>query len=360
MYPSVRGFLYVISFAFLIAVMLFITSFKYTNSFNPSPYSFNLPADVPSAHIPADNTMTIQGVALGKKLFYDPLLSVDHTIACSSCHHQENGFADNKKFSTGIGSQHAERNTMPIVNMAWIDKYFWDGRATTLEELVSFPLTNKKEMGKDIETLKEELSQSLEYRKMFYAAFGEDEITKKNIAKAIAQYVRTLTSFRSPADMQFPAVYKIMKDNNTDQFAAMKTLFGFSDKSLKTLALCEKCHNGLTYGNMEMKDNGLDTNNENDPGLGAITHKPEDVGLFKAPSFRNLAFTAPYMHDGRFATLDEVIEHYNTGIQPSPNLDPLLRNPDGSPLRLNLGKREKKEILYFLTSLMTDSTLLKI
>jgi cytochrome c peroxidase len=360
MYYSERSFISVFLFIISMLGMICLSSFNSPNSFNPTPFKFDLPDNVPSAYVPPDNVMTLEGVALGKKLFYDPLLSADHTIACASCHLQQNGFADHEKLSKGIGTQHAARNSMPLVNMAWINKYFWDGRAKSLEEVIAFPLTNKNEMGKDLEILTKELYQSADYRKMFYAAFGEDEITEKHIAKAIAQYVRTLTSFRSPADTIYPTAAKLMAEKKIEQPAAMKLLFGFSDKTIETLRLCEKCHNTITYGNIQMKNNGLDTDNQNDKGLGGITKKEEEVGLFKAPSFRNLILTAPYMHDGRFVTLNEVLEHYSTGIKPNPNLDPLLKQSDGSPLRLNLGEREKREVIYFLTVLMTDSSVLKI
>ncbi len=360
MYSLHRKIFCIVVFFFSAVLVFAITAFKSPGTFKTTPFTFKLPADIPSAYIPPDNVMTMEGIALGRKLFYDKTLSADHSIACSSCHLQESGFADNEKFSKGVGSEHAARNTMPIFNMAWINKYFWDGRASSLEELVIFPITNKKEMGKNLDVLKKELGESEEYRKMFYAAFGTEEIIEKNIFKALAQFVRTLTSFSSPADTIYPTAAKLMAERKIQQPAAMKILFGFSDKTIETLKLCEKCHNTITYGNVQMKNNGLDADNTKDPGLGAITRKAEDVGSFKAATFRNLVFTAPYMHDGRFATLEEVIEHYNSGIQPNPNLDPLLKNEDGTPKRLHLGEREKKEVLYFLTHLMTDSSILKI
>lgn len=325
-----------------------------------TPFQFHAPFPV---FEPTDNQTTIEGVALGKKLFYDKLLSKNHTVSCSTCHSSDMHFTDGLALSVGINGRQAKRNSMPLFNLGFVDNYFWDGRVKTLEDVFHFPLTDTNEMGKDMNVLLKELAASSEYKKLFNVAFGSGDVTEERLNKALAQYIRTLISFNAPIDsieIKLEAL-KQRKEYNpntgTDDLSYdIKTLLGYSDKTIQTLILCEKCHSGNNYGNELLKNNGLDSNNEKDKGYGALTKQIKDEGLFKAPSLRNLPYTAPYMHDGRFKTLEEVIEHYNSGIQLNPNLDTVLKNTDGTPIRLNLSSQDKKEILHFLQELLAGET----
>ena len=322
-----------------------------------TPFIYDIPTEIPPPAEPADNPTTVEGVALGRKLFYDKMLSGNHSKSCASCHNPDKYFTDAQRVSDGINGRKARRNAMPLFNMAWIDNFFWDGRVRTLEEVIVFPLTDTNEMGKHPETLIKELQQSKEYPELYETAFGSREINLTRTYRALAQYLRTITSYRSPVDSLYVTANTIMKKEHIGQAETMQKLFGFSDKTVQTLQLCERCHSNITYGNNSMRNNGLDANNESDKGLGAITGRTSDVGLFKAPTFRNVMYTGPYMHDGRFTTLEEVLEHYNSGIQNNPNLDPVLKDSNGNPLRLNLSQKDKEEILYFLKDLMTDGHL---
>lgn len=318
-------------------------------------FRYDIPAELPKASEPSHNATTEAGVALGRDLFFSTLLSGDNTISCSSCHDQQHAFAESRKLSQGIGGQQVNRNSMPLFNLAWVDRYFWDGRAASLEEAVNFPITAHNEMNADTLQLVNRLGRSATFRRKFYEAFGSAEIRYVLVRKALAQYLRSLTSYQTPLDRMYPIVSELMA-KGMDQPQIMQQQFGFSDRTIEVLQLCETCHSNITYGNNKMRNNGLDVSNTADIGYAIVSGKKEDEGLFKAPSFRNVLFSGPYMHDGRFATLEEVLEHYNSGIQPNPNLSPELKDANGDPLRLNLGEREKKELLYFLTTLMSDSS----
>lgn len=322
-----------------------------------TPFRFDIPSEIPAPHEPVGNPTTVEGVALGKKLFYDKTLSKDHSTSCATCHNPANYFTDTKELSHGIGGRKAKRNAMPLFNMAWVDNFFWDGRVHTLEDVIRFPLTDTNEMGKQPDVLLQELTESAEYPALYQTAFGSREVTLQRTYRALAQYLRSITSFKAPLDSLYPIASALMKNEHISQPETMRRLFGFSAKTIQTLDLCEKCHSNITYGNNVMRNNGLDQTNETDKGMGGISGIKTEEGLFKAPSFRNLIFTGPYMHDGRFASLEEVLEHYNSGIKANPNLDPILKDGNGQPLRLNLSPKDKEEILYFLRTLMTDKQL---
>ncbi len=318
-------------------------------------FRYDIPPELPQAYQPSHNATTEAGVALGKTLFFSTELSRNNTISCSSCHDQEKAFAESRTTSEGIDGQKVNRNSMPLFNLAWVDRFFWDGRAASLEEAVNFPITAHNEMDSDTNRLVQRLNRSARFRRQFYAAFGIEEVRYVHVRMALAQYLRSITSYASPLDRMYPIVSELMAQG-LSQPQIMQREFGFSDKTIQTLQLCETCHSNITYGNNKMKNNGLDLSNAGDIGFAVVSGKKTDEGLFKAPSFRNVAFSGPYMHDGRFATLEEVLEHYNSGIQPNPNLSEELRDEAGNPVRLDLGEREKKEILFFLTRLMSDTS----
>jgi len=264
--------------------------------------------------IPANNPMTYEGIALGKKLFYDPILSGDNTQSCASCHLQINGFTDPNQFSTGIDGVQGNRNAMPLINLGWQTKFFWDGGANGLESQVLGPITNPIEMHEDLANAIAELSADADYPSLFKAAFGTEEITSQSIMRAIAQFERTLISGNSKYDKYMRGEVQL-----TQQELDGMNLFSDMDKGD-----CVHCHvMGSTFSDFEFRNTGLDSIYA-DAGRYIITLNENDRGKFKTPSLRNIELTAPYMHDGRFQTLLECVQHYNTGFHYSQNLDPNL------------------------------------
>lgn len=333
------------------------------------PSFFNL-------NIQKDNPITNEGATLGRVLFYDKLLSENNAISCASCHQQEAGFSDKgKAFSEGFEGKFTPRNSMSIVNTADNGFYFWDGRTPTLEALALQPVRNHIEMGLDrIPNLEKKLADAPYYTDLFEKAFGSKEITKDKISKALAQFVHSLVSKSSKFDIGLT--------NNFANFTA-------SEKRGEKLFLkdlyCGQCHNGNDLdgrgGNFGWSG-GNDLNRSsaniglameyNDPGIGGIMTSTEAIisnnGVFKVPSLRNVALTAPYMHDGRFKTLEEVIDHYSDGVADHPNLDSRIRffnqitgwNGGGQDstldknIRLGLTPQQKTDLIAFLQTL-TDT-----
>jgi cytochrome c peroxidase len=307
------------------------------------PYPFVLPASLPKYSEPPHNPTTVEGAYLGKKLFYDTSLSVDNTIACVSCHKQEFAFGDSSAFSKGVRGQLGKRNTLPLFNLAWQQELFWDSRVASLEELVFHPIIAKDEMDMDTALLCQKLAHNPIYPQLFAAAFGSNKISNKRVAKAIAQYIRTLTSYNTKLDTLYEYLnthYKDIQRNDVGKIVA------YSPKVSSVLILCEKCHNGESYGGIQHKNNGLD---QLYTDKGNSLYNSERKILFKVPSLRNLQLTAPYMHDGRFRTIDEVLEHYNSGIQASPDLSEELKDSVGNPIRLHLSEEDQKQIREFIT-----------
>lgn len=298
--------------------------------------------------IPADNPLTVEGIALGKKLFYDKRLSGNNSISCASCHAPEHAFADNKAFSSGINGALGDRNSMPLFNIAWADvllpgnhKFFWDGRKASIEDQVLGPLGDPKEMDQNLAELVLKLNAIPEYPPLFKKAFGSDSITMRLIMFAIAQFERTLISSNSKFD-------KFKRGEVELSASELNGLELFSTEK----ADCFHCHGNEfnpLFTDFKYKNNGLDSI-PIDKGLGNFTGKPEDFGLFKTPSLRNLSFTAPYMHDGRFNTLEEVIEFYNSQTKDGATTDEVIRKhfPHGG---LNLTATEKQDLINFLRTL---------
>jgi cytochrome c peroxidase len=329
-----------------------------------------------------DTTLLGKQIALGRLLFYDPILSVDNSISCASCHKQEFAFSDTARFSKGVYGRTITRNSMSLINLKWQNKFFWDGRVTTLEEQVLKPIVHPNEMGQDLKSLVVELSQNKQYSGLFLDAFGKGTIDSTQISMALASFLRTIVSMNSPMDKVFEEPKNrtinehVATDGAQSDLAVMKNLFEksltsqilflksalkqkngkfeYSDRALSVFVICIQCHDKNFLGDAGlMKNSGLEKVSI-DKGLGAITKLAKDEGLFKVPTFRNVLKTPPYMHDGRFKTIDEVLEHYSTGIQDHPNLDPLLKE-DGKPVRFNLTVSEKEEIKEFLRLAEDDS-----
>ncbi len=297
--------------------------------------------------IPSDNPQTIEGIALGRKLFYDPILSGDGTQACATCHMQEFGFTDPRQFSVGIDGSVGTRNSMPIFNVAWNfdQKFFWDGRATSVEDQAFGPVVNPVEMKNTWPNAVASLQATAEYPPLFLEAFGTSTIDSVLVTKAIAQFERTLISGLSRFDRHLLG----------ESILTPSELNGFNVFMDETKGDCFHCHgsesNPLWTDNI-FHNNGLDAT-FTDNGLGDITGDPRDNGKFKSPSLRNLAYSAPYMHDGRFATLDDVINHYSEGLVFSITIDPLMKKvAEGG---VHLSEEDKEDLKAFLLSLSEES-----
>ena len=301
---------------------------------------------------PANNRVTDAGATLGRVLFYDKRLSINHTIACASCHRQEHGFSDPNKFSSGFAGGLTGRNSMGLANARWYQRraFFWDERAATLEIQVLQPIQNAVEMGMSLPALVTRLAAEPYYQTLFTSAFGTPQVTSDRISRALAQFVRSLISTQTKYDAGVPV--------NFSNFTAQENQGRQIYNGQANCAACHGTDNFVPGG--AIFNNGLE-NPYTDKGVGGISGRAQDEGLFKVPSLRNIALTGPYMHDGRFATLEAVVEHYNSGVVNHPNLSPQLRNPPGSPgagqpRRLNLTNAQKAALVAFLRTL-TDNSL---
>lgn len=295
---------------------------------------------------PNNNPVTDEGATLGRVLFYDKRLSANDTVACASCHLQENGFSDPRQFSVGFEGGLTGRHSMALANATYYDRgrFFWDERAATLEDQVLLPIQDSVEMGMNLNTLEAKLAETTFYGDLFQDAFGSSEITSDRISLALAQFVRSMVSFQSPFDDAFNNNGQFTGNGLTQQEQQGRQLF-FSNNNGPN---CDACHETSAMSLDQPRNNGLDANTQADQGAGG--------GQFKSPSLRNIAVRAPYMHDGRFNTLEEVIEHYNSGIQDHPQLANQLQQ-NGQPERLNLSQEEKDALVAFLETL-TDQVFL--
>jgi len=297
--------------------------------------------------LPVDNPQTAEGIALGEKLFFDTILSVDGTISCASCHLSQSAFTDDQQFSEGINARIGVRNSMPLFNLAWNydQRFFWDGAANSLEDQAFEPVTNPDEMGNTWNAAVTALEQDAEYPQLFRVAFGENGIDSVKVTKALAQFERTLISANSRFD-RFLMGNLTLTEQETN---------GLNVFLMESKGDCFHCHgnpNNPLWTDNNFHNNGLDAM-PTDPGLGKVTGDPSDNGKFRSPSLRNLAFTAPYMHDGRFATLDEVIDHYSEGLQNSPTIDPLMKKVLQGGVQLS--QKDKDDLKAFLLSLSDES-----
>lgn len=294
--------------------------------------------------IPEDNPLTPERIELGRKLFFDPRLSADHTISCASCHKPELAFSDGQTISAGVGNRKGERHTPALVNLAYGKSFFWDGRVATLEEQVLHPIQNPVEMNLTLEELNARLKRDVSYIAEFHRAFtdrldaNDDGVNSNNIVRALASFIRTLRFGNSPFD-RFQS-----GDRTALSAEARRGLNLFRGK-----ANCVACHVGPNFTDGQFHNTGVAVKS-GDLGRYAVTGDEKDRGAFKTPTLREVARTAPYMHDGTRATLEEVVEFYNRGGNRNTNLDPELR-----PLRLT--QDEKAALVAFLKSLTGASTL---
>lgn len=320
-------------------------------SFQTTPYTLEIPANMPPMTIPADNPMTVEGVKLGRFLFYEERLSGNNTQSCGSCHAPQFAFSDHSnQFSIGIDGIAGNRTSMALQNLGWEQRFFWDGRALSLEEQILQPVENVIEMHETWPNAVAKLQNDQAYVDLFYDAFGTATIDKFKAAKSVAQFLRTMISGNSRFDQFQRGEITI---NTDEQLGILLTQQEGGDPANglggQWGADCFHCHphGGALFTDGIMRNNGLDET-FTDLGLGGVTGLPQDMGVFKVPTLRNVALTAPYMHDGRFATLEEVIEHYNTGGHPSPTVSPFMKFTTGG---LQLTPEKKTQLLAFLNSL---------
>jgi cytochrome c peroxidase len=304
-------------------------------------YSLPVPGHFPKPVFDTQNPMTRQGIELGRMLFYDKRLSANNKVSCASCHEPQLAFSDGVKFSqAGVSAAVLLRHAPALINMAWANNgLFWDGGSTNLESQVFGPLTSHDEMAQNLYELMDELNAVPGYAARFKSAFGK-EISSQNVAKALAQFQRTLIS----------------ADSRYDRFRLNKAGGTMSAIELKGLELvkqkCQGCHAGELFTDNGYHNNGIDSDFSNDTHEGVymgryrISYDLTDLGKFRTPTLRNVQLTAPYMHDGRFSTIEDVINHYSDGVKVSGTLDSLL--PSGG---LKLNADEKQAIIAFLNTL---------
>ena len=317
-----------------------ITEDQSCNYFSTTPFIIETPSGFPDMNIPTNNPTTVEGVALGKKLFHDKILSGNGMQACASCHLQPAAFSDPNQFSTGIDGLIGDRNASAIVNVGWNNNLNWDGSAITLEEQAFEPITNPIEMNDTWINVENKLNADGEYPTLFKNAFNIDYIDSNHVVMAIAQFERTLISANSKFD-------KFLRGET--QLTASE-LGGYAIFNSEK-GDCFHCHGTQMFMDNLFHNNGLDPEPFTDLGLGKITNNVSDNAKFKTPTLRNIEFSAPYMHDGRFSTLEEVVEHYNSGGEYSITVDPLMKKLG---VGLQLTNQEKQDLVAFLKTL-TDS-----
>ncbi len=329
--------------------------------FETTPYSIEIPGGLFKASFPPDNRPTEEGVYLGRMLFYDPILSADSTQSCASCHNQEFAFTDNEKqFSEGIRGLEGKRNSMPIFNLMWhMDGFFWDGRAELLRHQSLLPIQDPLEMDETLGNMLVKLNASDMYKEHFKKAFNIDEIDEEHVSMALEQFMMIIIS----GDSKFDRVNAGL-ETLTGQEEVGRIVFGEEAIPLKLEpdpdnpqnfgADCFHCHGNPLFMRREFGNNGLDSV-LTDKGLGDVTGLATDDGKFKTPSLRNIEKTAPYMHDGRFNTLEEVVEFYLNGAHAnSPNIDPNMHALQDS---VYLSPEHKAALIAFLKTLTDDNYL---
>jgi cytochrome c peroxidase len=320
--------------------------------YDGTPYSLDL-GSFPAPHINHDNPLTVQGVLLGRMLFYEKGLSEDNSISCASCHNQSNGFSDSAQFSLGVRGQRGKRQAMSVFNMAWnTNEFFWDGRAHLLRDQSLLPIQDPLEMHETLPSVIAKLQAKHVYEHQFIKAFGSEEMTAEKISLALEQFMNSIVSNKSKYDQSLAGTATL----TVSEERGRKLFFGEYNKYFPDVsgAECSHCHAGFNFENDLYMNNGLDSDASlTDVGREKVTQSVADRGKFKVPSLRNVAITAPYMHDGRFKTLEEVVDHYNTGLVPSSYLDPALENTRGTGLMLDAQK--KVDLINFLKTLTDES-----
>lgn len=332
---------FVLSFILLSAQLLKACSKKDAELQQGTPVTFTVPAGFPQPHYNfSANPLTKEGIELGRKLFYDGILSADSNFPCASCHQQFAAFATfDHDLSHGFNNAFTTRNAPGLFNLAWQTSFHHDGGINNIEVQALAPLTATNEMAETVENVIKKLKADAQYRQLFQKAFGDDDITSQRMLKAITQFELTMVSANSKWDK--------VKRGEAQFTAAEQRGYAIFE------AKCNSCHTEPLFTDNSFRNNGLALNTFlADEGRYRITNKPEDKGKFKVPSLRNVELTYPYMHDGRYYTLETVLNHYSARIEQSPTLDPLLKNG------IALTRAEVADVVLFLKTL-TDHDFVK-
>lgn len=328
----------------------------------PNDYNVTLPQHLSNAGLFARPVERDKAV-LGRVLFYDKNLSKDGKISCASCHKQAIGFSDDVIHSAGVSGNVTDRNSIALASVANFSAYygtdlngpagirfFWDNRAETIAEQSKGSLTNPKEMDMHMNEVVNAIETQPYYSVLFKKAYGDNQVTEDRVTEAIANFINALGSYQSKFDQEA---------SKQPYNASFTNFSGFTTAENRGLQLyqtnCSSCHSPIMGRPMLFNaSNGLDAVTNSDRGVGAISGNTIEQGTFKVPTLRNIALTGPYMHDGRFATLQEVIEHYSSGIQSHPNLHPNLKDSNGQPKRMNFSPTDKDALLAFLNTMTDD------
>ncbi len=321
------------------------------------PIVIPTPLGLPPVPIPPGNPPTADTVALGHKLFFDPILSRDRTISCASCHNSAGGLSDPRTVSIGVAGRSGTRQSMPVIDAAYHLTFFWDGRVLSLEEQATRPVQDLNEMAHSLAGVERKLAADPVYVSLFAQAWGAGEITYDMVAKSIASYERTLLSGNSPFDR-----YYYGGDKSAMNQSAIRGLALFLDATLEG-PNCVSCHriekDYATFTEPRFHNTGVawsvDKGAVIDPGRFAVTGEPKDLGSFKTPTLRNIALTAPYMHDGSMQTLEETVEFYFDGGRPNPHLSGAM--PHHGVPRIPPSQREqaKEDLVEFMRALTGET-----
>ena len=321
-----------------------------TNTSKPfqplTPYRFTFSENFPIPDLPRDNPLSEEGVRLGRELFFDKQLSVNASQSCATCHEPAKSFTDApKRFSIGAEGEKGTRNAMPIFNLAWKKTFFWDGRAGSLREQVLMPVQNPIEMHETLDRVVSKISNDRKYRPLFERTFGSSEVTSDRMARALEQFCLAQLSYNSKFDRALRGDGELTEEEKRG-FQLFMT--EYDPRREQFGADCFHCHGGPFFTTHGFANNGLDAD-LSDVGRFVVTRNDADKGKFSVPSLRNVELTAPYMHDGRFATLEQVVEHYVSGVKRNENLDPnLAKHPDNG---VPLNDADKKALVAFLKTL---------
>ncbi|MGF1925389.1 MAG: cytochrome-c peroxidase [Bacteroidia bacterium] len=310
-----------------------------------NPIQLDIPSNFPQISENTSNPLTSEGVALGRLLFFDTRLSGNNSISCASCHRPELAFSDAvSRTNVGFTGIPLQRNSSALINLAWANNgLLWDGAAVSLESQATLPIADLHEMNQTLPSLEAELKQIPDYISRFRTVFN-DEVKAELIGKALAQFQMTLISGNSKYD-------KFVRNENGIKFSQIEEngMRLFREK-------CGSCHTGDLFTDHDFHNNGIDASFDNPSfdrvflGRYRVTLNMSDLGKFKTPTLRNIELTEPYMHDGRFITLERVLDHYSSGVQSSATLDPLLIQPNGRS-GISLSDGEKTAIIAFLKTL---------
>ncbi len=283
-----------------------------------------------------NNTLTKAGFELGRKLFYDPILSEDGTVSCGSCHKQFAAFADlEHAVSHGLNNKLGTRNTPALANLRWNPDFFWDGGVNHLEVVPLAPITNPVEMGTSLSSVIRKLNRDPKYVIEFRMVFHQDTINSQQLFRALAQFTGEMVSANAPYDQYVNGNPNALTEEQKQGLIVFE-------------AKCSSCHKPGLFTDHSFRNNGLDAEFKKDLGRKTITELAADLGKFKVPTLRNVTVSGPYMHDGRFRTLAQVLEYYDKGVKASATLDPILT---GSRPGIALSDEEKKQLLAFLEAL---------